>query len=137
MKFLVLMLALVTLSAHAQPERTLKKTLMTHSCVMKIVNQPVIFAKEKNRTLSGNLIFAALEWSSSLRRLKVNRTIDIHAVTAKHILMDDQSIASVCVLNRATRKCDTNMENLTISEIERESGKNIRITCRKDSITDI
>lgn len=136
MKFLVVMLAFAALSVHAQSARPLKKILATSSCEMKIVKQPVIFAKEKNRTLSGNLIFAALEWSSSLRRLKVNRTISIHAVTAKHILMDDQSIASVCVLNQATRKCDNNMENLTISEIERESGKNVRITCRKDSITD-
>lgn len=137
MKFFVVMLALVSLSAFAESERPLKKILATSSCELKIVKQPVIFGKEKNRTLSGNLIFSALEWSSSLRRLKVNRSLKIHAITNKHILIDDPSIASVCVLDRSTKKCATEMGSLSIAEIEQESGKNIKITCRKDSITDI
>lgn len=137
MKFVVVMLALVSFSAFSQSERPLKKILATSSCELKIVKQPVIFGKEKNRTLSGNLIFSALEWSSSLRRLKVNRTLKIHAITNKHILVDDQSIASVCVLDRATKKCTTDMASLSIADIELESGKNVKITCRKDSVTDI
>ncbi len=137
MKLVVILAVLFSLSAFAQNERPLRKILSTHSCEMKIVHTPVIFAKEKNRTLSKGLIFSANEWSASLRRLKVNRTIKIHAITAKHILMDDSSIASVCVLNEMTRKCDTKMESLTISQIEEKSGENVKIKCSKDVMTDI
>lgn len=137
MKFVVILAALVSFSAIAQNERPLRKILATHSCEMKIVNTPVIFAKEKTRALSKGLIFSANEWSASLRRLKVNRTLKIHAITAKHILMDDSSIASVCVLNENTRKCDNKMQTLTISQIEEKSGKNVKIKCSKDVVTDI
>ncbi len=137
MKFAVILLALVSFSSFAQSERPLKKILATHSCELKIMKSPVIFAKEKSRTLSKGLIFSASEWSASLRRLKVGRTMTVHAITKKHLLMDDASIASVCVLNEMTRKCDTNMESLTISQIEEKSGKNVKITCRKDVVTDI
>ncbi len=137
MKFLAILVAVVSFSSFAQNERSLRRILTTHSCEMKIVHTPVIFAKEKTRTLSKGLIFSAAEWSASLRRLKVNRKLKIHAVTHKHILMDDPSIASVCVLNEKTRKCDTKMESLTISQIEEKSGKNVKISCHKDSITDI
>jgi hypothetical protein len=137
MKFLAILVAVVSFSSFAQNERPLRKILMTHSCEMKIVHTPVIFAKEKTRTLYKGLVFSASEWSSTLRRLKVNRTMKIHAITPKHILMDDASIASVCALNEKTRKCDTNMESLTISQIEEKSGKNVKISCHKDSITDI
>ncbi len=137
MKFVVILAALISFSAFAQNERPLRKILATHSCEMKIVHTPVIFAKEKIRTLSKGLIFATNEWSASLRRLKVNRTMKIHAITAKHILMDDSSIASVCVLDVKTRKCDKQMESLTISQIEEKSGKNVKIKCSRDSVTDI
>ena len=137
MKFAVILLAFVSFSSFAQSERPLKKILATHSCELKIMKSPVIFAKEKSRTLSKGLIFSASEWSASLRRLKVGRTMTVHAITKKHLLMDDASIASVCVLNEMTRKCDTNMESLTISQIEEKSGKNVKITCRKDVVTDI
>jgi len=137
MKFLALLVAVISFSSFAQGERPLRKILMTHTCEMKIVHTPVIFAKEKTRTLSKGLIFTASEWSPTLRRLKVNRTLKIHALGHKHILMDDASIASVCVLNEKTRKCDPNMESLTISQIEEKSGKNVKISCFKDSITDI
>ena len=137
MKFAVILVALISFSSFAQSERPLRKILMTHSCEMKIMQNPVIFAKEKFRTLSKGLIFTAAEWSPSLRRLKVKRVLKIHAITPKHILMDDASIASVCVLNEKTRKCDTKMESLTISQIEEKSGKNVKISCHKDSVTDI
>lgn len=137
MKYVVILAVLFSFSGFAQSERPLRKILATHSCEMKILHSPVIFAKEKSRTLSGQLIFATNEWSASLRRLKVNRTLKIHAITKKHILMDDQAIASVCVLNENTRKCDTQMESLTLSQIEEKSGKNVKITCQKDEITDI
>ena len=137
MVFAVTLLALVSFSSFAQTERPLKKILATHSCELKIMKTPVIFAKEKSRTLSNGLIFSASEWSASLRRLKVGRTMTIHAISKKQLLMDDTSIASVCVLNEMTRKCDTNMESLTISQIEEKSGKNVKITCRKDVVTDI
>ncbi len=137
MKFALILIALVSFSSFAQSERPLKKILATHSCEMKIMKTPVIFAKEKTRTLSKGLIFTASEWSSSLRRLKVKRAMTIHSITNKHLLMDDASIASVCVLNESTRKCDTNMESLTISQIEEKSGKSVKITCRKDVVTDI
>ena len=137
MKFALMLIALISFSAAAQSERPLKKILATHSCDMKIIHSPVIFAKEITRTLSKGLIFAASEWSATLRRLNVNRTMLIHALTAKQILMDDSSIASVCVLNEMTRKCDTKMESLTISQIEEKSGKNVKIICKKDIVTDI
>lgn len=137
MKFAVILFAFVSFSSFAQADRPLKKILATHSCELKIMKTPVIFAKEKTRTLSKGLIFSASEWSASLRRLKVGRTMTVHAITKKHLLMDDASIASVCVLNVMTRKCDTNMESLTISQIEEKSGKNVKITCRKDVVTDI
>ncbi|MFL5784591.1 MAG: hypothetical protein ACJ76H_08290 [Bacteriovoracaceae bacterium] len=137
MKFAVALVALLSFSAFAQTQRPLSKILATHSCELKIVNSPVIFAKEKTRTLSRNLIFSAAEWSPSLRRLKVNRVIKIHSITNKHILMDDASIASVCVLNEITRKCSKDMAFLTIPQIEEKSGKNVKITCRKDEVTDI
>lgn len=137
MKFLAILVAVVSLSSFAQSERPLRKILTTHSCEMKIVHTPVIFAKEKTRTLSKSLIFSATEWSPMLRRLKVKRVLKIHAITHKHILMDDASIASVCVLNEKTRKCSTNMESLTISQIEEKSGKNVKISCHKDTVTDI
>lgn len=137
MKFAVILLALVSLSSFAQTASPLKKILATHSCEMKIMKTPVIFAKEKVRTLSGGLIFTANEWSASLRRLKVNRTIMIHSMTKKQLLMDDASIASVCVLNEMIRKCDLKMESLTISQIEEKSGNNVKISCRKDVVTDI
>lgn len=137
MKFAFMLIALISFSAAAQSERPLKKILSTHTCEMRIVHTPVIFAKEKTRTLSKGLIFSAAEWSASLRRLKVNRTLRIHAITSKHILMDDSSIASVCVLNEMTRKCDTKMESLTVSQIEEKSGKNVKIICKKDIVTDI
>ncbi len=136
MKFALILLALVSFSSFAQTGRPLKKILATHSCELKVLS-PVIFAKEKTRTLSKGLIFAASEWSASLRRLKVGRVMTIHSITKKHLLMDDASVASVCVLNESTRKCDTNMESLTISQIEEKSGKNVKITCRKDVVTDI
>lgn len=137
MKFVAILIAVVSFSSFAQSEQPLRRILTTHSCEMKILHTPVIFAKEKTRTLSKGLIFTATEWSPSLRRLKVNRKIKIHATTQKHILMDDASIASVCVLNESTRRCDTKMQSLTISQIEEKSGKNVKITCHKDTITDI
>lgn len=137
MKFVISLIVLVSFSAHAQGSRPLRKILATHYCEMKIVHTPVIFAKEKSRTLSKGLIFSAAEWSASLRRLKVNRTLKIHSITTKHIQMDDSSIASVCVLNEMTRKCDTKMESLTISQIEEKSGENVKIICHKDVFTDI
>lgn len=137
MKFFAFLIAVVSFSSFAQSERPLRKILTTHSCEMRILHTPVIFAKEKNRTLSKGLVFSASEWSPSLRRLKVNRTLKIHAVSQKHILMDDASIASVCVLNEKTRRCDTQMESLTISQIEEKSGKNVKISCHKDAVTDI
>lgn len=137
MKFVALLIAVVSFSSFAQSERPLRRILTTHSCEMRILHTPVIFAKEKTRTLSKGLVFSASEWSPSLRRLKVNRTLKIHAVSQKHILMDDASIASVCVLNEKTRRCDTQMESLTISQIEEKSGKNVKISCHKDSVTDI
>jgi hypothetical protein len=137
MKSVLFLAVLFSFSSFAQTERSLRNILATHTCELKIVHTPVIFAKEKSRTLSKQLIFSASEWSASLRRLKVNRTMKIHAITAKHILMDDPSIASVCVLNVMTRKCDTQMESLTISQIEEKSGKNVKIKCSKDAFTDI
>lgn len=137
MKFVVIATLLISFSSQARNERPLRKIIATHTCEMKIVHSPVIFAKEKIRTLSKGLIFATNEWSPELRRLKVNRTMKIHAVTAKHILMDDSSIASVCVLNQMTRKCDTGMNALTIREIEEKSGQNVKIDCQKDPFTDI
>lgn len=137
MKLALALAALLSLSAFAQEERPLKRILATHSCELKVVSKPVIFAKEKSRTLSGRLIFTALEWSPNLRRLKAGRTMKIHAITKKQILMDDQSIASVCVLNPAIRKCSSDMETLTISQIEEMSGKNVNISCSRDAVTDI
>ena len=137
MKFALILIAFVSFSSFAQTELPLKKILATHSCELKILESPVIFAKEKTRTLSKGLIFAASEWSASLRRLKVNRVMTIHSISTKRLQMDDASIASVCVLNESTRKCDTNMESLTISQIEEKSGKTVKITCRKDAVTDI
>jgi hypothetical protein len=137
MKLVLVIVALFSFSAFAQSQRPLKRILATHSCEMKIMQTPVIFAKEKIRTLSGQLVFSASEWSASLRRLKVNRSIKIHAMSEKHILMDDSSISSVCVFNPSTRKCARNIESLTISQIEEKSGKNVKITCRKDEVQDI
>lgn len=137
MKLAFALVALLTLSAHAQSNRPLKRILATNSCEMKIVKTPVIFAKEKIRTLSGGLVFAATEWSPNLRRLKVNRTLKIHAMSEKHILLDDSSISSVCVFNPATRKCVRNIESLTISQIEEKSGKNVKIICKRDEVQDI
>lgn len=137
MKFAVTLIALISFSAFAEAELPLKKILATHSCELKIQKNPVIFAKEKSRTLSGELIFTSLEWSASLRRLKEGRAMKIHAITKKQILMDDLSIASVCVLDRAIKKCGDKMEGLTIAEIEEKSGNNVKITCLKDAVTDI
>jgi hypothetical protein len=137
MKFVLIALAVVSFSVQAQNEKPIKRLLATHSCEMRIVNTPVIFAKEKIRTLSNGLIFSANEWSPVLRRLKVRRVLKIHAVTNKHLLLDDQSIASVCVFHPSTRKCTKDMESLTISQIEEKSGKNVKINCHKDTFTDI
>jgi hypothetical protein len=137
MKFAVILFTFISFSSFAETAKPLKKILATHTCELKIMKTPVIFAKEKSRTLSYGLIFSASEWSASLRRLKVGRTMTIHAITKKQILMDDASIASVCVLDELARKCDTNMESLTISQIEEKSQKNAKITCRKDVVTDI
>ena len=137
MKFLALSLVVLSFSSFAETEQPLKKILATHSCEMKIAQEPVIFAKERTRTLSKDLIFVAAEWSPSLRRLKVNRTLKIHAITPKYMMMDDQSIASVCALDAATKKCALDMESLTISQIEEKSGKNVKISCQKDVVTDI
>lgn len=137
MKFLAIALAALSLSSFADTELPLKKILATHSCEMKISQEPVIFAKEKTRTLSKGLIFVAAEWSPTLRRLKVNRTLKIHAISPKYIMMDDLSIASVCALDEATKKCAVDMESLTISQIEEKSGKNVKISCQKDAVTDI
>ncbi len=137
MKFLAFLFVALSFSSFAESARPLKKILATHTCVLKITREPVIFAKERTRTLSNSLIFVAAEWSATLRRLKVNRNLKIHAISPKYILMDDTSIASVCALDEKTKKCAVEMESLTISQIEEKSGKNVKISCLKDAVTDI
>jgi hypothetical protein len=139
MKVLVAFLALLTVSAHAQDfsQKRLKNVLKIATCELKIVQKPVVFGKDRAHALSHHLVFTAHETSSDLRRLKRNRILKINSVGNKQILVDDASVLSLCVLDNEKNRCSGNLRQLTVSEIEEQSGGNIKISCKIDPIRDI
>lgn len=138
MKNLLALTALLcSLSSFAQEqEAPLATVLKVASCEMKIVKSPIIFGKEQAHGRSHRMIFLAHESSSQLRRMSVGRRLKISGIGPKTILLDDQSLSSICVLNQKG-KCSRGLKKITASDIEKASGGNVRVLCKKDPIKDI
>lgn len=142
MKFFILTLALSSFSAMANSHigmsaKTLENALKVSTCSMKVMKSPVIFGKDQPRALSKQLVFIASEEVHSIRRLKVGRVLNIHSTTKRLINLDDSSVNSVCVLDLASKKCSKDISKLTLGQLQDLSGQNLKITCKRDQITDM
>lgn len=141
MKFLAaLLLSIASLSAFSAEDfsqHALKKVLKVASCHLEIKERPIVFSKEQGHALSHHLVFTSHEITHHMRRLKKGRTMSIQAVSKKEILLEDVSLNSLCILDKSAKRCDRNIEKLTIAQIQEKSGQNIKISCRRDPVQDI
>lgn len=129
-------LILLSFSALAQErEPTLKSVLGVSTCRIKITQKPVIFGKDQAHGRSQRLVFFSHEISSHLRRLSPGRSVKISGVTKSAIQLDDISLNSLCVLDG--KKCGKGIDRLTISQLEKLSGNNVKFLCERDKIKDI
>jgi hypothetical protein len=130
-------LVLCSLSSFAQEqEAPLSTVLKVASCEIKITNSPIIFGKEQAHGRSHKMIFLAHESSSQLRRMSAGRRLKITGISSKTILLDDLSLSSICILNQKN-KCSRGLKEITATDIERSSGGNVKVLCKKDPIKDI
>lgn len=138
MKFLFTIAALLcSLSSFAQEqEASLSTVLKVASCEIQITKSPIIFGKEQAHGRSQQMIFLAHESSSQLRRMSAGRKLKISGISSKTILLDDPSLSSICILNQKN-KCSRGLKQITASQIERSSGGNVKVLCKKDPIKDI
>lgn len=138
MKFLfTIAVLLCSLSGFAQEkEASLATVLKVASCEMKIVKSPIIFGKEQAHGRSHRMIFLAHESSSQLRRMSAGRRLKISGISSRTILLDDLSLSSICILNQKN-KCSRGLKAISATDIERASGGNVKVICKKDPIKDI
>lgn len=123
--------------AEGAPVKSLAAQLRNSTCEMKILKSPLLFGKDSTKARSGQLIFIAVEESHSLRRLPVGRRLLIDQASNRMLKFDDPSIYGVCVLDLETRKCSQDIKGLTLEKFEVLSGENIKISCKKDKVTDM
>ena len=97
----------------------------------------MVFSKDQGHALSNKLVFTSHEVSHYLRRLKKGRTVTISGMTKKEIQVDDASLSSLCVLDIKGKKCDRNIDKMSIAQIQEKSGNNVKINCKRDSVQDI
>lgn len=141
MKFLAaLLLSLTSLSVFSAEDfsqYSLKKVLKVASCQVQIKERAVVFSKDQGHALSNKLVFTSHEVTHYLRRLKKGRTLTISGMTKKEILVEDASLSSLCVLDLKGKKCDRNIDKLSIAQIQEKSGHNVKIICKRDPVQDI